>query len=63
MPRFDLPLDELETFSPELVEPADLDAFWARTLAENPADPERTTAVEVDTPLRTVTVYDVVFAG
>ena len=35
MPLFDLPLAELETYVPALDEPADLDAFWARTLAES----------------------------
>lgn len=35
MPLFDLPLAELETYAPVLDEPADLDAFWARTLAES----------------------------
>ena len=35
MPLFDLPLPELETYAPALDEPADLDAFWARTLAES----------------------------
>ncbi|NCD17344.1 MAG: acetylxylan esterase, partial [Actinobacteria bacterium] len=34
MPRFDLPLDELRTYRPDVSEPADFDDFWSRTLAE-----------------------------
>lgn len=63
MARFDLSPDQLEVFNPEIPEPADLDAFWARTLAENPADPGAVTAVRVDCPLRTVSVHDVTFPG
>ena len=63
MPRFDLPLDQLEVYCPEFTEPEDLDAFWARTLAENPFSPGSVSAESVDTPLRTVTVRDVAFGG
>lgn len=34
MPRFDLPLEELRSYRPEVREPADFDDFWTRTLAE-----------------------------
>ena len=34
MPQTDLPLDQLRAYRPRLTEPADLDAFWATTLAE-----------------------------
>ena len=34
MALFDLPLDQLETYMPEVPEPDDLDAFWRRTLDE-----------------------------
>ena len=35
MALFDLPLEELETYLPQRVEPADFDAFWAETLARS----------------------------
>ncbi|MDU0348734.1 acetylxylan esterase [Actinomyces sp. MRS3W] len=63
MSHFDLPLEELEHYSPELPEPEDLDAFWERTLTENPFDPDSVTAVAVDTPLVTHRVDDVTFGG
>ena len=34
MPYTDLPLDRLRGYRPALVEPDDLDAFWADTLAD-----------------------------
>lgn len=33
MPHFDLPLDELRTYSPKVSEPADFDKFWAASIA------------------------------
>jgi cephalosporin-C deacetylase len=61
--RADLPLDELVSYRPDVSEPDDFDAFWARTL-----DDARTHALdvrveEVDTPYRTVAVRDVSFSG
>ncbi|MFI2705254.1 acetylxylan esterase [Cellulosimicrobium composti] len=67
MPLFDLPLAELETYAPALDEPADLDAFWSRTLAESRAaggDLAETVRLEpVDTGLDLVVVDDVTFPG
>ena len=67
MPLFDLPLAELETYAPALDEPADLDAFWARTLAESReagGDPAGTVRLErVETGLDLVVVDDVTFPG
>ena len=34
MPYFDLPLEQLRTYRPDLADPGDLDAFWPTTLAE-----------------------------
>jgi len=62
--HFDLPLAELREYRPQRVEPADLDAFWARTL-----DEARTAAVptvrreRADTGLVTVAVSDLTFSG
>ncbi len=67
MPLFDLPLAELETYSPALPEPDDLDAFWSATLAESRAvggDLAETVRLErVDTGLDLVVVDDVTFPG
>lgn len=63
MPRFDRPLEELETYRPDLVEPEDLDEFWDQTLAENAFDPSGVTRVKVESPLTLVDVWDVTFPG
>ena len=63
MAYYDLPTDELRTYTPELAVPPDLDRFWAATLAEareGPLDP-RLTAVE--TGLTVIETYDVEYAG
>ncbi|WP_182112247.1 MULTISPECIES: alpha/beta fold hydrolase [unclassified Actinotalea] len=63
MALFDLPLDRLETYRPDVTEPEGLDAFWGATL-----DDARTHAVladvrPVDTALQTVRTWDVTFTG
>jgi cephalosporin-C deacetylase len=61
--RADLPLDELVAYRPDVREPADFDAFWARTLQEAREHDLDVQTKEVDTPYTTVTVHDVSFAG
>lgn len=63
MPRYDLPLPELEAYLPALDEPADFDAFWSATLAETRAHDLALELVPVDSGLRLVDVFDVTFAG
>ena len=63
MPLYDLPLEELRRYRPEVAEPADLDDFWARTLGRARAHDLALTAERVETPLRLVEVHDVTFAG
>ncbi len=63
MAFFDLPLRELHTYRPSVRRPADFEGFWRRTL-----DAELSRALDVrlevvETPLRTLDVYDVSFAG
>ena len=60
---FDLPLTELERYRPERREPADFDAFWQETLREARAHELAARFEPVTTPLRTVQVLDVRFAG
>ncbi len=63
MAQFDLPLAELRAYEPALSEPADLDAFWAATLAEAASHPLDATFTPVDSGLTEVVSYDVTYAG
>lgn len=63
MAQFDLPLAELRAYTPDLAEPADLDRFWATTLAEARSQPLGPTFTAVDSGLTEVTTYDVTFGG
>ena len=63
MSRFDLPIDELRTYRPEVREPADFDEFWRRTLDETRAIGGEVSLERVDSPLSTVEVWDVTFPG
>lgn len=64
MALFDLPLDELRTYSSGSAEPADFDAFWSATLEEaRTHDLDARFELCTDTGLTTVDVYDVTFAG
>ncbi len=63
MPRFDLPLDELRQYRPEITVPDDFDEFWRSTLSEARAHDSAVTLSRVASPLTTVEVYDVTFAG
>ncbi|WP_231367296.1 acetylxylan esterase [Schaalia sp. ZJ405] len=63
MPRFDMERDELETYRPTLEEPENFDEFWARTLRENPFIPQKVTITPAQTPLVTLSVFDVTFPG
>ncbi|MEZ3159300.1 acetylxylan esterase [Microbacterium sp. BWT-B31] len=63
MPRFDLSLADLESYSPDIGVPDDFDAFWRDTIASARAAGGEVTAVRASTPLRTVDVFDVTFPG
>jgi cephalosporin-C deacetylase len=63
MPRFDLSLDELQSFSPTIAEPADFDGFWESTIAEARAIGGDIVVERQASPLTTVEVYDVTFPG
>lgn len=63
MALFDLPLPELERYRPELDEPADLDDFWATTLAEARRHEVLVDVTRVDAGLRLVDTDDLTFAG
>ena len=64
MALFDLPLDSLHEYRPELTEPEGLDAFWAETLSRaRSASPPVLAAEQIDNGLRLVKTWDVTFAG
>jgi len=63
MPLYDLDRAALETYLPDLDEPADFDTFWADTLTETRSFDLGLTVTPVDTGLTLVDVFDVEFAG
>jgi cephalosporin-C deacetylase len=63
LPFFDLPLDDLRRYAPELPEPPDLDEFWAATLTETRGHDLSASFTAVDTGLRLVETDDLAFAG
>ena len=63
MPRFDLPLPELQDYRPTVREPADFDSFWADTLAQSRAVAQAPRLTPVTTPFTTLDVFDVTYSG
>lgn len=63
MPMFDLPLDDLRGYRPEVAEPDDLDEFWISTMAETRAHDLAVTSTLIDNKLALIDTYDVSFAG
>ena len=63
MPHYDLPIDELRAYRPDLAAPDDLDEFWDRTIDETRATELVATATPVDTGLSLVSTFDMTFNG
>jgi cephalosporin-C deacetylase len=63
MPQFDLPLDQLVDYAPDLPEPADFEAFWKNTLAEAAGRDISAVFTPVDTGLALIESWDVTYAG
>jgi cephalosporin-C deacetylase len=63
VPLFDLPLDALRTYTPDLDVPSDLDEFWARTLTDARRHQLGATFQPVDSGLTVLDTLDVTFAG
>lgn len=63
MPRFDLTLDELQSYAPDVREPAGFDDFWRATLAEARSVARDPFIEPVASPLTTIDVFDVTFSG
>jgi cephalosporin-C deacetylase len=63
VPLFDLPLDQLEAYRPEVREPADFDASWAATLTEARGTRPVVDLHPVENGLVLVDTWDVTFRG
>lgn len=63
MPFTDLSPAELESFRPEVEEPADFDAFWRETLAEARAEGGDPVLTPAETPVTELTIEDMTFPG
>ena len=63
MTQFDLPIDELRAYRPALAVPADLDQFWAASLAASRSHDLAPSFVPVDSGLAVISTFDVTFAG
>ena len=63
MAFFDMPLEQLQTYYPDVSEPDDFDAFWQRTLADVRSVDLNPRFVPHETNLALVDVWDVTFCG
>lgn len=63
MPRFDLPLAELQDYRPEVTEPSDFDDFWSATIAGSREAGGEVTVSAASELYATVDVHDVTFPG
>ena len=63
MPQFDLTPDQLAAYDPQLEAPADLEAFWERTLGETRSHPLDPVIARAQTPFVVVESYDVSWRG
>ncbi|MDO9088329.1 MAG: acetylxylan esterase [Anaerolineaceae bacterium] len=63
MAFFDMPLDQLESYKPELTAPPDFDEFWEQTYLFAHNTPMKPVFNKVQEPLDLVDVFDVSFPG
>jgi cephalosporin-C deacetylase len=61
--QYDLPLDQMRAYTPELAVPADLDAFWAATLADARRHGLDASFTPIDSGLSVIDSFDVTYAG
>jgi len=61
--RFDLPLEELQTYKPARQEPSDFDEFWAATLKAARQVPLRADFKPAEAHLSLIEAFDVTFPG
>jgi cephalosporin-C deacetylase len=60
---FDLPLEELKTYSPSLTRQSDFDTFWQQTLAKSRIQKLEPKLELVDYPIPEMTAYAVTYKG
>jgi cephalosporin-C deacetylase len=63
MAMFDLPLDQLRDYRPEVAVPDDFREFWRSSIEKTRSDDLAATFTEVDNKLAVITTYDVTYAG
>ena len=63
MPHYDLSLEELREFRPDVREPADFDEFWERTIAQARAAGGSVVIQPSEVSLPHVDIFDVTFPG
>lgn len=63
MAHFDLPLDQLRTYAPQVEEPGDFDLFWATRMDQARQYELDVTLDQVDGPITSVAVHDARFSG
>ncbi|MBT2247952.1 acetylxylan esterase [Arthrobacter sp. BHU FT2] len=63
MPLFDLPLDQLRTYTSDVTPPPDLAEFWDATIGEATAFPLDATFEPVENYLTLIDTFDATFAG
>jgi cephalosporin-C deacetylase len=63
MAAFDMPLEQLERYLPDVPEPADFDAFWTSSVTSARRHEVLLDVVPVSTGLTLVETWDVTFAG
>lgn len=63
MPHFDLSLEELREYRPEIRNPEDFDEFWESTLADARKFPMEPVRAAVDSGLSEIDAFDVTFPG
>ncbi|QTE29392.1 acetylxylan esterase [Pengzhenrongella sicca] len=63
MAEFDMPIDELRRYRPQVAEPDDFDPSWARTLTQARQHPCLLAVKPVENHLTLVDSWDVTFAG
>lgn len=63
MAHFDLSLEELQGYSPQVREEEDFDLFWQNTLSEVRRKPLKPEFQEITHPFKNLKIYDVSFGG
>ena len=63
MPFTDFPLESLRNYRPDVLEPADFDAFWQNTLEESRAADRGFTLTPAETSVNILLIEDLTFSG